>query len=787
MDLLESWVAFPALLTALAVGCGSLTEAVAGRRLPLALLPALGFAAIVVVAQFLTLADATAELATPAVAALGAAGLVVLVRRRRPPTGWPLAAAAPVFAIYAAPIVLSGDATFAGYIRLDDTATWMALTDRVMEHGRSVDGLAPSTYEATLAFNLADGYPIGVFLPLGVGQQLVGADVAWLIQPYMAWLAAVLALALWSLASHVVSSPAWRAAVAFVAAQSALLFGYSLWGGVKEVAAAMLIAAVVATAPSLNDRRWSWGAAAVAALPCAALVGMLSAGGVLWLAPAFATAALVTAGSLGLGVAALRGLAVTAFVAALSIPVLATGGLLPPRSSPLTDADARGNLLGALDPAQVAGIWPAGDFRVDPDLEWLAYALIALAVLAAALGVVYAWRRRDRGALAYVCGTLGAAALICVLGSPWVDAKALATASPAIPFAAMLAAAALYLGGRRLAGGVLAAVIAGGVLWSNALAYRDVNLAPRERLAELERIGELISGDGPTLMTEYEPYGARHFLREADPEGASELRRRQVALGAGGTAPKGQAVDTDRLDPSGLLIYRSLVLRRSPTQSRPPAPYRLVWAGSAYEVWQRPPGTVTGFERIPLGGERHPLAVPGCADVRQLAAIAARSGTELIAARWPGPIQVPPHRAGYPDAWRVPGSPAHPQPLVPAAVEASVPIPRGGDYEVWLAGSVRPRVDLLVDGQAVGSVRHVLNNQGQYVRLGEHRLDRGKHRLVLDFHGTDLRPGSGGAPTSVGPLMLTRAEAGDANLVRYPPERWRQLCGRAWDWIEIDA
>ena len=30
-------------------------------------------------------------------------------------------------------------------------------------------------------------------------------------------------------------------------------------------------------------------------------------------------------------------------------------------------------------------------------------------------------------------------------------------------------------------------------------------------------------------MTDYEPYGVRHFLREADPEGASELRRRERA------------------------------------------------------------------------------------------------------------------------------------------------------------------------------------------------------------------------------------------------------------------
>ena len=116
-------------------------------------------------------------------------------------------------------------------------------------------------------------------------------------------------------------------------------------------------------------------------------------------------------------------------------------------------------------------------------------------------------------------------------------------------------------------------------MWSNALAYRDVNLAPRDQLAELETIGHRIAGQGPTLMTEYQPYGVRHFLRDADPEAASELRRRQVPLGDGRTLHKGETADTDRFQLGGLLVYRTLVLRRSPVQSRPPSPYRLTWRG----------------------------------------------------------------------------------------------------------------------------------------------------------------------------------------------------------------
>ena len=73
-------------------------------------------------------------------------------------------------------------------------------------------------------------------------------------------------------------------------------------------------------------------------------------------------------------------------------------------------------------------------------------------------------------------------------------------------------------------------------------------------------------------MTEYEPYGARHFLRDADTEGASELRRRQVPLLEAGTLPQGRDRGHRPLPARGLLVYRTLVLRRSPAQSRPPSP-----------------------------------------------------------------------------------------------------------------------------------------------------------------------------------------------------------------------
>src|SRR5438067_13277010 len=146
MTLLACWLLFPLVLGLLSVGCGLLLDRLASTQLPGTLLAPAGLAVIIVVASFATMTDATAELTVPAVVALAVAGFALsLPWRKGQLDRWALVVAAAAFAVYAAPLVLSGQATFAGYITLDDTATWLAMTDRVMEHGRSMAGLAPSS------------------------------------------------------------------------------------------------------------------------------------------------------------------------------------------------------------------------------------------------------------------------------------------------------------------------------------------------------------------------------------------------------------------------------------------------------------------------------------------------------------------------------------------------------------------------------------------------------------------------------------------------------------------
>jgi hypothetical protein len=767
VDLALSWVAFPLVLSIICLGCGLAAESLAGVRIAGPLIPAVGFAAVVAVGQFTTLDDSTAGLTVPVVLAMAAAGIVLALlagRRLRPP-GWLLASLLAAFAVYAAPIVLSGEATVAGYIKLDDTATWLAFTDQAMANGRDLSGLAPSTHEATLAVNIGEGYPIGAFIPLGVGAELLG-DPAWLIQPYMAFLAVLLALAVWALARPLVASHRIRAGVVFVAAQPALLYGYYLWGGVKELAAAALIATAAALAADAVERAAERRTLVALALVSGTLIGVLSGGGAVWLAPILLGLVLALRPRLSHHELFARSAMFAAGLAVLAIPVIAPGGLLPPTSSPLSDSDAKGNLLEPLDPLQVFGIWPAGDFRLPPTADVAVYALIALAAALAAAGTLWAWRRRARGMLCLLAAGLAGAAALALAGSPWVDAKALATASPFLLLVALLGAAALGATVRPWLGAGAGLLIAFGVLWSNALAYRDVSLAPRDQLAELEEIGDEIAGEGPTLMTEYSPYGARHFLRQGDPEAVSELRRREIPKRNGEVVRKGFAADTDEFDSAALGVYRTLVLRRSPVQSRPPGAFALTWSGDFYEVWQRPPGDASLPPHLPLGSRHDPLAVPRCADVQALA----RDARTLVAATRPSPVVAEVNESAFPGD--------------PAAISAAMRAPQTGDYEVWLGGSVRPEVDVSVDGESVGEVRHELNNLGQFIGFGGVRLDAGTHRVQVEFDDADLHPGSGGSALPVGPLVLSLGDAADTRLITVPAADSRELCGRAWDWIE---
>jgi hypothetical protein len=739
VSLLAPWLLFPAVLGALALGCGLLLERATGARMSGALLAPAGLAVIVVVAGVTTLSATTAALTVPVVVALAASGLACSVERGKPHGAIPpLVTAAVVFCAYAAPVVMSGEATFAGYIKLDDTATFLALTDRVMEHGHSLEGLAPSSYEATLWVNLAHGYPVGALLPFGIASELTGVDGAWVYQPYLAFLAAMLALVLYALAARALQSVRLCAVAAGVAAQPALLYGFALWGGIKELAAAPLVALVAAVAPTSVEELSRPRRVVPAAVAMAAVLGVLSVGGAVWLlVPA---AVLLVFATRGRRLAAQIGGCLGAIVL-LSIPTLldARSFLSAATEEAVRSGTVLGNLVRPLSSLQALGVWPTSDFRLDPQDLAVTRVLLAVVAVAALTGCVFLLRQRSWPPLLYAGSAIIGCVLIGTLGSPWVVAKAYTIASPAFLFAAVVGCGGL-ISRRRTTEGILAlTVVAGGVLWSNVLAYHGVNLAPRAQLAELERIGHRFAGQGPALMTEYQPYGVRHFLRAVDAEGASELRRRQIPLRSGAMLEKGAYADLAEFQQSAVGIYRTLILRRSPLASRPPTIYQLVWRGRFYDVWRRTQ------ESVGAGARR-------CDASRALSSLSrSRSGSaEAVLAL---------SRVDHPATWPAAAGGQLVYPTGPGVVRAQIGLPATGRYSVWIGGSFRNRLAALVDGREIGAQTDQLNNSGQYTRLGTATLAAGVHDVELRYSRSVFTPGSGGPEYGFGPLVVSRDEA----------------------------
>ena len=205
-----------------------------------------------------------------------------------------------------------------------------------------------------------------------------------------------------------------------------------------------------------------------------------------------------------------------------------------------------GNLFGQVNPASVLGIWPSGDFRVNPGngavpapVFWLG---ALLGVVALALGTIAAWRQDETAILA----ALAAAAAIWLaarIGStPYTNAKALQMLAPLVMLVAARGIldplAPLPLRGRSpRAVAILGVTFVAAAAASSALALANAPVGPDDYTPGVRKLANRFAGE-PTLLLA--PAGVI-----ADQHGAEfygwELRGASSAtvesLPGGGSAP----------------------------------------------------------------------------------------------------------------------------------------------------------------------------------------------------------------------------------------------------------
>src|SRR5204862_5565364 len=132
----------------------------------------------------------------------------------------------------------------------------------------------------------------------------------------------------------------------------------------------------------------------------------------------------------------------------------------------ITSSKEVANLGHPLDALQVFGIWPATDFRGRPHDAPATYALIAILLLGVATGLVIARRQRAWGMPLYLATAVGGFLLVLGvehvgLSSPWLNAKVMAEASPALVGTGVAGGGAFFQNGRRAGAGGVGAPDAG--------------------------------------------------------------------------------------------------------------------------------------------------------------------------------------------------------------------------------------------------------------------------------------------------------------------------------------
>jgi hypothetical protein len=495
--------------SALAIfGCSALVGqavfALCGRRDPSLLAPAVGLAALLAVAWAAVRLPGEGTAAAIAVGVVTLAGIEVVHRRTSGVVDALRGMALPV--VVAA--VVCGSLPFLVEGRFGILGT--GLNPDMSQHLFAAETLAAGGAERLIS----EGYPLGPHA-LVVAVSELGVSTVHGFNGLMIAVASATCLAALAPAEYVRLALPKRIAAALLVGFAYLLASNYVQGAFKEqIEAMVLLAFAIALAGVI--RFWNdpeAGPRALRAVPLAVLaigaVYSYSFPGLAWLVGAlgvWAVAELALAvrrGGVGSATAALRSVAAPAAVA-VGVLVVAVapeiGRMLDFAKFETFDPDGAGlgNLFNRLSPLEALGIWPSGDFRVEPGdgaapaaAFWLGGAFAA-AVLAT--GVV-AWVRRHSLA---VPAALAAAAILwlyaLVGGTPYQEAKALVLLAPLV---AIVSARAVF-NGIPLALALAFCVAAGG---SSALALANGQVGPSGYTTELAELADELPRDGSTVVT----------------------------------------------------------------------------------------------------------------------------------------------------------------------------------------------------------------------------------------------------------------------------------------------
>ncbi len=491
--MLGAYASFAVIFLAAAL-VGQAIVVACGRAEVSRLAPAIGLAALCPLAWW------TVRLPGEGVAALVALALAAAISGfylRGRFTGWrsevardlPLALAA--LALASLPFLVEGRFGILG----------TGLNPDMSQHLFAADRLAAAGSERLIA----EGYPLGPH-SIAVAVAELGPGLVAAFNGLIAAVAVAACLVPLALADRL--GRGWRPAVALCVGFAYLVAAYYVQGAFKETLQALFVLAFavglaeLARVPAPGARR----PASLLAVPLAVLavgtVYVYSFPGLAWLMGTLAVWGAVELGRLALGDSlAAAGAALRAALPALLGAGLAFALAIAPELTRMAefasfetfdpDGAGLGNLFDRLSPLEALGIWPSGDFRVEPGDGFAPALLFYVGAAAAGAALVYGLVRSMRHGRRALPAALAAALALwlyaLVAGTPYQEAKALVLAAPLVAVVWMRAVA--FAAAPVLAAALLAA--AGG---SSLLALANGPVGPAAYSPELAELRTELGG-----------------------------------------------------------------------------------------------------------------------------------------------------------------------------------------------------------------------------------------------------------------------------------------------------
>jgi hypothetical protein len=805
---LSAWVLFPCALLLASVGCGLLVRRLAVGELSTLLVAPTGFALVIVICAFACSYGWLAEAAGPIVAVAALLGIVLELRAPAPRAArvrpvrsawvWATLAALAAFAAVGGPVFLTGQVGWTGYTRIVDIAFQFDFAQHLADAGRTTPPSGNSSYNIVVTKLIGIGYPGGAQATLGAMATLIRTNIAWCYQAFLAYTAAMGAVAIYSLLGRVTRSGPMRFLGAAVAIQPNVLYGYALEAGIKELTTASLLLIVAA----LFADRLPGDGARRAVLPMAVAVSGAFAAFSLGIAPWLGLLLLgVLIVSLVRGAGQRRKIveswglfAIIAVV--ISLPGLITAAKLASVAGAAVGGVVDlglGNLAAPVSKWSSAGVWLTGDYRFPLVHATSSHVFDVLIIALAVFGVLAALLRR-RWAIV-VLGVMTPIALYYFIehSTAWIQFKSFTITAAFAVMLAFAGAAALQANRRRTVsalGWLAALAVAGGVLYGNALIYHDTTLAPGAHYHDLAAIAKRYAGQGPVLDPYWDEY-AEFILRDEKATSIVDPANFNFQVRPG-VAPPGTSFgwDLNQLVPAYLQSFPLIVQPRSPTASRAPSNYDLIEQTQYYDVWRRDRPSSTVIFHAPLSNLPHERTPALC---RLLVNKARNAGpsAQVAYAKTSVAAVANPLSGTHPSYWRALG-PSTLAGYGSGAAEMNVTLPSSGRYSVWLQGSVGRPLTFYLDGKRLASIGYEERYPDQFLLVDTGPLTAGSHKLRIVRSGGSLHPGSGnpGAETTlstIGAIVFNREQATENSVYVAPARRMAQICAApvGYEWLEL--